>query len=172
MFALYTDTVNNLLYAGGKFTIAGGNVPANYIAVWNGTNWAPVGNGFNDWVFSITSFNNEIYAGGKFTSADGMPCNYLAKWGCCLSIDDNDNSTTGVTVYPNPFSENTTIEINGYDNQQYDVILYDAMGKEVRQMKEQKGNKIVIDKESLEEGIYTYSIVFNSRVLRGKFIIY
>ncbi|MBK8704714.1 MAG: hypothetical protein IPN33_14700 [Saprospiraceae bacterium] len=67
------------LYAGGIFTQAG-NVPANYIASWNGNNWTPLGNGLGDACFAIATNNAEVYAGGFFTTAGGSPAGYIAKW--------------------------------------------------------------------------------------------
>jgi len=40
------------LFAGGRFTHAGG-VPASNIAKWDGTNWSPVGAGFDDTVYAL-----------------------------------------------------------------------------------------------------------------------
>jgi hypothetical protein len=39
VYALAWDSTNNLLYAGGDFTIATGSV-ANYIAKWNASSWS------------------------------------------------------------------------------------------------------------------------------------
>ncbi|NDY94389.1 hypothetical protein G3I74_01415 [Wenzhouxiangella sp. C33] len=54
------------LYAGGVFSIAG-NVSANNIALWNGEQWQPLGEGENNGVsgrvFSLASWNGEVYAG-------------------------------------------------------------------------------------------------------------
>jgi len=54
---------NNELIAGGNFTSAGG-VSANYIAKWNGNDWAPLGSGMNNDVRTLTVYNNELIAGG------------------------------------------------------------------------------------------------------------
>lgn len=60
---LFTDTVNNKLYAGGYFSSMGG-VSTDAIAVWDGIKWDSIGSGL-DIVRSITIFNNELYAGGS-----------------------------------------------------------------------------------------------------------
>ncbi|MBI4930662.1 MAG: hypothetical protein HY841_07860 [Bacteroidetes bacterium] len=69
--ALLTDTLNNRLCVGGKFT-------------WNGTNWDSLGSGMggvaNAFVRALAMYNGELYAGGYFTTAGGNPANYIAKW--------------------------------------------------------------------------------------------
>jgi trimeric autotransporter adhesin len=77
------------LYAGGRFTTAGG-VTANQVAKWNGTSWSSLGagsaNGVNFDVQALTVFDDgsgggpALYAGGLFTTAGGVTANYIAKW--------------------------------------------------------------------------------------------
>jgi hypothetical protein len=67
------------LYAGGRFTTAGG-VPANYIAKWDGSAWSALGSGMNGEVVALAASGTDLYAGGLFTTAGGVPANYIAKW--------------------------------------------------------------------------------------------
>jgi hypothetical protein len=76
---LLTDPVNNVLYAGGKFTYAG-NTFAPFIAKWNGTTWSALGSGLNGRVLAMCMHNGELYVGGNFTTAGGVPCKNIAKW--------------------------------------------------------------------------------------------
>ena len=84
-----------VVYAGGWFTeICGdatcttGNVPANRIAKWDGTSWAPVGTGFDSAVFAIAVAGDAIYAGGQFNfvcndatcSSPTQRVNGIAQW--------------------------------------------------------------------------------------------
>jgi hypothetical protein len=76
------------LYAGGSFTMAG-DVPANFIARWDGTNWSALGSGFlGNWEFlatpspritALVASGDTLYAGGYFTLAGGKPSAYVAK---------------------------------------------------------------------------------------------
>jgi hypothetical protein len=74
---------NNLVYAGGAFTTAGGNT-ANRIAVWNGTSWSSLGtgsaNGLGGTVNTILVDGNDVYVGGSFTTAGGATARAIAKW--------------------------------------------------------------------------------------------
>jgi hypothetical protein len=69
---------NGELYAGGRFTIAGG-VAVSYMAKWNGTAWFDVEGGTDSYVVSMTVYNNELIIGGYFLNAN-IPANYIAKW--------------------------------------------------------------------------------------------
>ena len=80
--ALAVDGAGNL-YAGGWFTTAGG-VSANYIAMWDGTAWAPLGSGMGgDYTYvsalAVDGAGN-LYAGDNFTTAGGVSANYIAMW--------------------------------------------------------------------------------------------
>jgi len=81
--AVFDDGRGPALYAGGEFTEAGG-VEANYIARWDGDQWAPVGSGFNDDGWGMIVFDDgsgpALFAAGWFTEAGGVPANHVAKW--------------------------------------------------------------------------------------------
>jgi hypothetical protein len=76
-----------MLYAGGDFTSAG-SVLASNIAVWDGSEWAPVagssGAGANGPVVALAVYDDgtgaALYAGGWFDSAGGIYARYIARW--------------------------------------------------------------------------------------------
>src|SRR3990170_2075974 len=59
---LFTDTVDNILYAGGNILEAD-NIPVNFIAKWDGVKWDSVGSGLTAYVRGITRFGSDIYIG-------------------------------------------------------------------------------------------------------------
>lgn len=75
---------NDVLYAGGRFTSAGGS-GANRIAGWNGSTWFPLSTGMagddlTD-VYALAVFNDELIAGGYFISAGGgSNTTDIARW--------------------------------------------------------------------------------------------
>jgi len=76
--------LNARTYAAGSFTMSGATT-VNRIAVLNGANWQPVGNGgagggFNNVVYALRSHGGFLYAAGAFTSVDGIPANRVARW--------------------------------------------------------------------------------------------
>jgi len=77
---------NGDLVVGGPFTSAGGS-PANRIARWNGTTWAPLstgltgGGGAGNAVTAIHELpNGDLVVAGDFTAAGGVPVAGLARW--------------------------------------------------------------------------------------------
>ncbi len=71
---------NGQIFAGGKFTSAGGH-PANNIAYWSSNDWHAIidfdlNNGTNSQVYALNSMNGGVAIGGIFTT----PSPYLALW--------------------------------------------------------------------------------------------
>jgi hypothetical protein len=69
----------SILYAGGRFTSAGG-VAATNIAKWNGSTWSAVGSGMDGNVFALAVNGTNLYAGGGFWTVGGVPVVGIAKW--------------------------------------------------------------------------------------------
>ena len=67
------------LHICGDFTNAGGT-PVNRVARWDGSNWHPLGDGFNGLVFVMRVLDGEIYVGGDFTASGATPIYGIAKW--------------------------------------------------------------------------------------------
>jgi trimeric autotransporter adhesin len=67
------------LYAAGEFTMAG-DVPANHIAVWDGTTWMSVGNGVPFPGSAIAVWGDHLYVGGDFNTNDPGLGTGLAAW--------------------------------------------------------------------------------------------
>ena len=74
------------LFAGGHFTIAGGDTAFN-VAEWivysddpyTGS-WLALGKGVNNDVCALAMYKNNLYAGGKFDSAGGIASSHIARW--------------------------------------------------------------------------------------------
>ncbi|MCC6844956.1 MAG: T9SS type A sorting domain-containing protein [Bacteroidetes bacterium] len=75
--ALAVDKVNNILYAGGLFTQAGGK-PANKIAKWSDTSWQAMGSGVSGNVYAMLFHAGRLYVGGTFDAVDGIPAKNVA----------------------------------------------------------------------------------------------
>lgn len=79
---MYNDTVDDLLYVGGTFTIIDNLDTAYQIAAWDGANWNRLKMGLYNLPYDIIRFQNKIYVGGVFPSADYNLVNapYIATW--------------------------------------------------------------------------------------------
>lgn len=89
----------------------------------------------------------------------------------CASLDGVstiDYSRDKINIYPNPFSNETIIEMEEPGG--YQIKLLDASGKLVRQ-EILDGKKLVLKKENLLEGIYFMTIQNDKVAYRSKLII-
>lgn len=90
---------NDVVYAGGAFTIAGG-ITVAYNAQWNGNAWSPLGPGLNALMYALGSGPGQtLYYGGGFSTAGGYTLNDgLALWlGTVFAFPDIDlGGTAGV----------------------------------------------------------------------------
>jgi hypothetical protein len=68
------------LCIGGSFTSVS-NVPAQYIACWDGASWRALGDSVNERVNALAfDPGGELYAVGFFTEAGGLPADHAARW--------------------------------------------------------------------------------------------
>ena len=71
------------LCAGGYFTTAGG-IAAKNVAKWNGSNWAPLGNGADLGVSALSAYKDGggavLYCGGDLVGTAGYPFIFIARW--------------------------------------------------------------------------------------------
>jgi hypothetical protein len=127
------------LYAGGRFTTAGGN-PVNFIAKWDGNSWSPLGSGtsaanvYPPDVTALVVSGGDLYAGGYFEAAGGVKVNMVGKWdgsswsalgsglsepdyACpcvtALAVSGSDLYAAGTAVLPNVVSDNNVAKWNG-----------------------------------------------------------
>ena len=79
--------LDNKLYVGGDFNIAGGMSVTN-IAEWNGDAWSALGSGISGmgadnrgpYVSTLAASGNKLYAGGDFSVASGTSATNIAEW--------------------------------------------------------------------------------------------
>ena len=66
------------LYVAGNFTNAGGDASADFLAVWDGTNWAHFCGPFGGSVAALQIIGSTLYVGGPFQNGAGIhEANYL-----------------------------------------------------------------------------------------------
>jgi len=120
IICLHADTITNILFAGGDFTLAG-NISCNYIASWNGSVWDSTNNQLLSHVRSIEELNNEIYIGGSigwFDTSGNIIAPYVAKWDSSINawIDFGANANA------------TTFKLYTYNNSLYIMGQFDSIG--------------------------------------------
>ena len=79
--ALAIDPSTGYLYAGGRFSLAGGVANTAKVAYWNGSTWVAMATGLNGDVNAMKfAPNGNLYIGGYFTNADGTDGDYICYW--------------------------------------------------------------------------------------------
>lgn len=77
-----------------------------------------------------------------------------------------------VKVYPNPFSESTTLEFEMATRKTYELDLVDVTGHVVRSYGRLRQGRIAIEKGNLSEGLYFYRLRGGEKVQVGKLLIW
>ncbi len=104
--------------------------------------------------------------GGSVTWSNGDSSNLTG-----ISVN-NINPGQIITLYPNPFSTQTTIYVKGTSLQNALLSIYDVSGKEVNRIEKISSNLIIIDRNNLNNGTYFYRLVNNGQVVNiGKIIV-
>jgi len=76
-----------------------------------------------------------------------------------------------IEAYPNPFGEESTIEIKGLEIQEGMFLLYDSQGRQLRQ-EAFRGSKLDFRREGLPGGLYFFTILADGRpVGNGRVVI-
>lgn len=174
---------NNVLYVGGDFTNAG-TVSANSVAKWDGNVWKALGNGVTGLsgpgiVLTLMNHNNSLYAGGEFISPDYSwivinPCESTDPIG--INYENNlvpDNYYL-YQNYPNPFNPTTKIKFTLPENSYAKLAVYDALGKEVETLVNEKLSSGSYESNwnasGYPSGIYFYKLTANNFIQTKKMI--
>jgi hypothetical protein len=86
-----------------------------------------------------------------------------------LKIEEIDHADLLVNVYPNPFTDETTVSFST-EQPKRKGILYTILGKEV-QTYDSSTKQLVIQKEGLKNGIYFLKIINGNNVVTKRLII-
>ncbi len=77
-----------------------------------------------------------------------------------------------VTVYPNPFSDYTVFDIPADYEGNYTLALYDVSGREAIRQSGTLGGQLLLRKEGLAPGLYTYILFFDRETpATGKLVV-
>lgn len=137
-------------------------------------------NGGNNWTgeTSGTTQNlNGIYALDTTTAwAVGDSGKVIKRTLAITGIQEQEKSYNNVYVFPNPFSDHTTISFeNPLNNKSSSLIICDMTGKIVKTIAGISGSQIVLPKEFLAPGIYNFSLqsdTLKTIIGTGKLIIH
>lgn len=94
----------------------------------------------------------------------------------CTLISSVEHVETGysnrdVLLYPNPCDQFTTLKIDNYQGENYDVILYSITGTIEKKYLNCNVDKLIIDLKGTKPGLYFAKIMFNNHEFFNKKII-
>ena len=172
----------NYLYVVGDFQIAGG-ISANYVARWDGTNWCSFGSSVDNILVATAFKNGDMYVAGPFQKIDGDSISEIAKWIGGPYIDTCGHLTTGINevqinnetlnIYPNPATNQITIEFESLLQQNYLMEIRNILGQIVysETMKNVSGKQAKnIDLSMIESGVYFVRLQGEKESISKKFI--
>lgn len=84
---------------------------------------------------------------------------------------NNVNLADVLSVYPNPFGNQASININGHNGANYQFVMVDITGKVVRNLQGVAGTPLSINREGLQGGMYFYTITLDGETAQGKLLI-
>jgi hypothetical protein len=77
-----------------------------------------------------------------------------------------------VKVYPNPFTQNATLEVEGEEYNELQLTIYDVSGRVVLQKQAYSNNKIELSRGNLQSGVYLYQLLGDDALINtGKIIV-
>lgn len=86
-----------------------------------------------------------------------------------IGINKFDEKAISLYSYPNPFTDETTIYYSTSENKNLQLIVYDIIGRPMKQLKLPKANgRITLNSMHLSKGTYFYSLVSDWKVLKTK----
>lgn len=80
-----------------------------------------------------------------------------------VGVNELYNHAT-VSVYPNPFSSQAQIKLSEIMDDA-SLIIYNAIGQEVKQLKHLYGENITINRDELQSGMYFFNIISKNKIV-------
>ncbi len=156
----------------------GFDLQMNKAAGWSGDGeW---GNGSDDWVtakHSLFNLGNQSEVRFRITFAsnteyenEGFSYDNVKILASPTGVDPLSEITEGLVIYPNPFSNSTTIKFPNPNFEEYQLIITDISGKVVRLISNITSNKVSLYRDNLSKGFYLIELR-GSRIYRGKILI-
>ncbi len=76
-----------------------------------------------------------------------------------------------INVYPNPFTEKTTIEFLNDGNKNITINLYNSFGQLVRVSENVTNNKFVLERKNLPQGLYFLQVRYDNKTIKTEKLV-
>lgn len=119
-----------------------------------------VGNNLN----SITLLRQRVQTIQSFYNSQGYNCQFLT------SVNENSSYTNPNSVYPNPFSSQTTVKTNKIFKDAT-LTIYNSIGQQVKKIKNISGQTVTISRDNLRSGLYFLRLTDENKTYTNKIVI-
>ncbi|MBL0328689.1 MAG: T9SS type A sorting domain-containing protein [Bacteroidetes bacterium] len=188
MGAMFTDTLFNPFPPPSFSWITGVPQVENTtgVSLNDKVNWVAVSGSFvalgGEKFLSIGNFRNDINTVSQYLgSASGFYSAtyyyiddvYVGTTPPPVSVQENEQDTYNIKLYPNPNNGVMTLECNLLDTENGKLTIYDITGKFIRTYTLANGTKqLTVDAQLLEAGIYLYDVIVDGKKIEiNKFAI-
>jgi hypothetical protein len=156
------------LILGGYF---GAGLFHNQAGTWDGINFDSLGTGLNAGPTDFEIYNCQLYTGGRFNGGgDPNGVAILDTLDCTTGINEIKLADYFISIYPNPFTTQTTISFSK-EQRNTTIKITDILGKEIKSINF-TGKQLLIDKGTMQSGIYfVQTIDENKNVTNSKIIL-
>ena len=114
--------------------------------------------------YAATALNKKVDSGPYSQSMSNIEDNRL-KTGINVLL-----SESALTVFPNPFSDRTTLKFPNPENRLFRLKIFDLTGKVIRDVNNIAGTEYILEKDNLKEGYYIIELGGDT-IYRGRVIV-
>lgn len=140
------------------------------IAKYDGNVITTLDSGVNHIVYSLASWNGSLYVGGEFDTVEKIvAANHIARWTPVSSTGINQliSGNNQLTISPNPFTQETTVQLVSGNRKPWQFILQDLLGRTVAQYNVTQ-TSFIIPRNNLPAGLYIATAKTDDGQLFGK----
>jgi hypothetical protein len=87
----------------------------------------------------------------------------------CVSTNTSSYIINSIKIFPNPLKEKAVLEFQ--DKRTQSVLLFDVMGKLLREYEDISNNKLIIERGSLSTGTYILKIINENSIIMERIIV-
>ena len=102
---------------------------------------------------------------------ESPPDSYDLALNVTFGVEENElHNPNSLKIYPNPFTDKTTIEFSNPNHTKYKLTVYCLYGNKVLELDNIKSNKIELEKGNLSRGVYIIELK-GEKIFENKMII-
>jgi subtilisin family serine protease len=112
--------------------------------------------------FTGNALPNNLWGHGKANA-------YSMVQGCLIGMEEANAFSANISIYPNPFTEYTTVEydLTSAKYNTAELKIYDMLGNEIKSIPlSAKRNSMFVSRSDLRSGVYFYSLMIDGKAAK------